>query len=308
MLEPNRIDALLIAGPTASGKSALAAQLARRLNGVAINADSMQVYRDLQILTARPTALEEEAAPHRMYGFVDAAVNYSVGRWLADASVEIDAAHRDGRLPILVGGTGLYFKALVRGLSHIPAVDEASRMRVRLEASELTTQELHAHLESRDPLMAARLRPTDRQRILRALEVHAASGRSLGDFQSATQPPRLAPGSWLGLFLAPDRSELRARIDARFDAMMRDGALEEVRALASRQLDPDLPAMRAHGAPGLLAFLRGEMELEDAIQRGKNDTRRYVKRQFTFVRHQLPEFVWTTPDDAEASLLARLSR
>jgi tRNA dimethylallyltransferase len=308
VIDRNSIDALLIAGPTASGKSALASALASRLDGEIINADSMQVYRDLRIITARPSAVEEQAAPHRLYGFVDAATNYSVGRWLAAVESAAAAAREAGRLPVFVGGTGLYFTALVRGLSDIPAVDAVVRARTRRDAEGVESSELHAHLASLDPATAAGLRPSDRQRILRALEVYAATGRALAAFQSARQSPLLAAGAWRGVFLAPDRTELRARIDRRFDAMMSAGALDEVRALGERRLDPDLPAMRAHGVPGLLAHLRGEISLDDAIVRGKADTRRYVKRQFTFARHQLPDFVHVDPGEAEAAILIALER
>jgi tRNA dimethylallyltransferase len=297
------VSALLIAGPTASGKSALAIALAQRLGGWVINADSMQVYGDLRIITARPTPQEEEAAPHRLFGHVDAAQNYSVGRWLADAESVLREARAAGLLPIFVGGTGMYFKALTQGLSDIPAVPEGVRATVRAEADGLTPPELHARLAAHDPVMAAKLRPTDPQRILRALEIYAATGRSLAEFQGARSAPLLDMAACRAVFLAPDRLILNARIDARFDAMMREGALQEVERLATRNLDPALPAMRAHGVPGLIAYLRGECSLEDAIQKGKQDTRHYAKRQFTFVRHQLPRFEWMPPEEA----LQRLS-
>jgi len=294
--------ALLIAGPTASGKSALALALAQRLDGVVINADAMQVYRDLRIITARPSADEEAATPHRLFGCVDAAENYSVGRWLADLERALAAVRQQGRLPILAGGTGLYFKALVRGLSDIPPVPKNVREAVRLEAAGVSAGTLHARLAERDPETAARIRPSDPQRILRALEIQAATGRSLASFQDKRGAPLLAPGTWRGVFLSPDRAALRARIDARFDAMVGAGALDEVRALAERGLDPNLPAMRAHGVPGLIEALGGAISLEAAVERGKSDTRRYVKRQFTFARHQLPEFEEMAPGVAESRL------
>ncbi len=292
------MSALLIAGPTASGKSALAIALAQRLGGWVINADSMQVYGDLRIITARPTPDEEAAAPHRLFGHVDASQNYSVGRWLADAEALLDEARAAGRLPIFVGGTGMYFKALTQGLSDIPAVPDEVRAAIRAEAADLSPAELHARLVARDPQMAARLRPTDPQRILRALEIFAATGRSLADFQGARSAPLLDIENCRAVFLAPDRPALNVRIDARFDQMMRHGALDEVQQLAARNLDPALPAMRAHGVPGLMAYMRGECSLADAIERGKRDTRHYAKRQFTFVRHQLPGFEWMTPGEA----------
>jgi tRNA dimethylallyltransferase len=300
------LGALLIAGPTASGKSALASRIAARLGGVVVNADSMQVYRDLRVLTARPSPDEERATPHRLYGFVDAARNYSVGLWLADAERALADARAFGLLPIFVGGTGLYFKGAIRGMSDMPAVDAQVRAAVRRRAEGAPAESLHAELAAADPRTAEGLRPSDRQRILRALEVFAATGRPLVDFQRERGAPLLAPGSWFSVFLAPERTELRAKIDARFDAMIAAGALEEARALLDRRLDPELPAMRAHGAPGLVAYLRGEISLEAAIERGKNDTRRYVKRQFTFARHQLPEFAHVAPAAAEEWIMRQL--
>jgi tRNA dimethylallyltransferase len=302
----DRGGAVLIAGPTASGKSALALDLARRLDGTVINADSMQVYRDLSVLTARPTAQEEGEAPHRLYGHVDGAVNFSVGHYLRDATAALDEARRNGRLPILVGGTGLYFKALVDGLSDIPAVPADVRERVRAAAEGRATPALHDELVLRDPAMAERLRPSDRLRILRALEVVEATGRSLLAFQGRKQPGPLAQAPTVRVFLAPDRAALRRRIDARFVAMVEQGALDEVRALAARRLDPMLPVMRAHGVPGLLAYLQGEVSLDEAIRRGQGDTRRYAKRQFTWFRHQMPGWTWVVPEEALAAVLPAL--
>lgn len=295
--------AILIAGPTASGKSALAIRLARALGGVVVNADSMQVYRDLRVITARPTPGEEAEVEHRLFGHVDAAVNYSVGLWLADAAAAIRDIRASGRTPVLVGGTGMYFKGLTQGLSDIPRVPEEVRARVRAETAGLAPQDIHARLAARDPATAGRLRATDPQRNLRALEVFEATGQPLASFQGARQPPLLAPGTWRAVFLAPDRQELYRRIDARFDQMMEQGAVEEVRALAARGLDPALPAMRAHGVPGLIAWLRGEAAREAAVARGKADTRHYAKRQHTFARHQLPNFPWAATAEAAAALL-----
>ena len=299
-------EAILIAGPTASGKSALAITLAQRLGGTVVNADSMQVYADLRVLSARPSEAEEAAAPHVLFGHVDGAVNYSVGLWLTDAARTLEDLRGQGRLPIFTGGTGMYFKGLLRGLSDIPPVPEEVRARVRAEAEGLDPATLHARLAALDPQTAARLRPSDPQRILRALEVFEATGRSLSAFQGARTPGLLDPSRCLCLFLAPERKALYARIDARFDAMVASGALEEVRALAARGLDPALPVMRAHGAPGVVAYLRGEASLAAAIQKGKTDTRHYSKRQFTFIRHQLPEFVWAAPEAAEQTVFAML--
>jgi tRNA dimethylallyltransferase len=302
------IGAVLIAGPTASGKSALGIKLAQALNGVVINADSMQVYRDLRVITARPTPDEEAQAPHRLYGHVDAAVNFSVGRYMADAVALLNEIEGK-KLPIFVGGTGLYFKALTEGLSDMPAVPDVVRDEVRRESEGLETPELHRLLEERDPETARTLRPSDRLRIQRALEIFAATGQPLVSFHGSRQPGPLNGKRLIKLFLAPERDELRRRIDNRFLAMMEQGALDEVRALGERNLDPMLPAMRAHGVPGLLAHLRGEISLDEAIAKGQGDTRRYAKRQFTWFRHQLPDWEWVAPDKGyEAAMAASMAR
>jgi len=290
--------AVLIAGPTASGKSALALELAQKTGGVIINADSMQVYRDLRVITARPTPEEEAKVPHRLYGHVDAAVNFSAGHWVADAAAVLAEARTQNRLPIFVGGSGLYFKALTRGLSAVPPIPPAIREGVRARLERDGVEALHAELAQRDPDTAERLKPRDRTRIARALEVVEATGRSLTDWHREGLPPLLPQGQSSALFLAPDRDQLYARIDARFDAMLNAGALEEVAALAARHLDPLLPAMKAHGVPALLGHLRGETTLAEAAAIGRANTRHYAKRQFTWFRHQLPEFQWVKPEEA----------
>jgi tRNA dimethylallyltransferase len=293
--------ALLIAGPTASGKSAVALKLAERFGGTIVNADAMQVYADLRVLTARPSAAEEARAPHLLFGEIDAAENFSAGRWLARAR-EILAAARDRVGPLIfVGGAGLYFRALTEGLSDIPRVPEDVRTAVRAEAEGQATPSLHAALAARDAATAARLRPSDRQRVLRALEVVAATGRPLVEFHGAREAPALPAGAWTGLFLAPERAALNARIESRFDEMLREGALDEVAALAARKLDPALPAMRAHGVPHLIAHLEGRLSLDEARALAVRDTRRYAKRQFTWARHQMPDFAWVAPEAAEAA-------
>jgi tRNA dimethylallyltransferase len=288
--------ALLIAGPTASGKSAAALALAQRFGAAIVNADSMQVYRDLRILTARPAPDEERLAPHWLFGAIDGAVNFSAGRWARTARQVL--AETGERPIIFVGGTGLYFRALTEGLSDLPPVPEAVRAEIRRKAEDRATAELHAELQARDPETAARLNMSDRQRILRALEVWAATGRPLASFLGARRAPALGPGQWAGLYLAPDRAELNQRIDARFDAMLAHGALEEVAALKERRLDPALPVMRAHGVPHLAAHLEGRLTLEEAAARSKLDTRHYAKRQFTWARHQLTGFKWVAPGEA----------
>jgi tRNA dimethylallyltransferase len=294
--------AMLIAGPTASGKSAFALALAKTRDGVIINADSMQVYRDLRVLTARPAPQEEVAAPHRLYGHVDAAVNFSAGTWVTEASTVLAQARAQNRLPIFVGGSGLYFKALTRGLSAVPPVPPDVREDVRARLARDGVEALHAALMQRDPASAERLKPRDRIRIARALEVVEATGRSLTDWHREGLPPLLPSGTFTAVFLSPERDELYARIDARFDAMLKAGALDEVAALASRQLDPLLPAMKAHGVPALIGHLNGERTLEEAAVIGRADTRHYAKRQFTWFRHQLPEFEWVKPEEAGARL------
>ncbi len=288
-----RARAILIAGPTASGKSALALALARRRRGAVVNADSMQVYRDLRIVTARPTIEEENAAPHLLFGHVDAATNYSVGRWLEDLTRVLRDLDARELTPILVGGTGMYFRAALYGLSDIPAVPGDVRETMRAWAQDKTPQQLHAELAARDPATAAVLRKTDPQRLLRALEVLEATGKPLVSFQGPRSTPLLKASECAAFFLAPERETLYAHIDARFERMTQAGALDEVAALKARGLDPSLPAMRAHGVPHLIAYLDGQLTLAEAILRSQLDTRRYAKRQFTFARHQLPSFEWT---------------
>ena len=300
--------AVLIAGPTASGKSGLALALARAFRGTVINTDSMQVYRDLHRLSARPSAQETEAAPHRLYGTVDGAVNHSVGHFQREARTALAEAEADGRLPVFVGGTGLYFRALDEGLSDLPAVPDAVRAAVREAAAGRATEALHADLAHRDPDGAGLLRPTDRMRVMRALEVIEATGLPIAAFQGRRVPGPLAGRSLLKIFLAPDRTQLRARIDARFLAMMEAGALDEVAALRARRLDPMLPVMRAHGVPGLIAHLDGGLPYAEAVIRGQADTRRYAKRQVTWFRHQMgPDWHWTEPEAAEALARGALS-
>ena len=253
------------------------------------------------MLTARPSAAEAARAPHLLFGEVDGAENFSVGRWLARAR-EILAEARDRAGPLIfVGGTGLYFRALTEGLSDIPRVPEAVRAAVRAEAEGRSDAGAARAARRRDPLTAARLRPSDRQRVLRALEVVAATGRPLVEFHGARQAPALPAGAWAGLFLAPERDALNARIESRFDEMLREGALDEVAALAARRLDPALPAMRAHGVPHLIAHLEGRLSLDEARALAVRDTRHYAKRQFTWARHQMPDFAWVAPEGAEAA-------
>ena len=293
------MQAILIAGPTASGKSALALSVAEATGGIVINTDSMQVYRDLRILTARPTPDEQARVTHRLYGTVDANVNFSAGAWVAQAAVMLNEARAANRLPIFTGGSGLYFKALTRGLSNVPPVPPQIRDDVRARLERNGAEALHTELSKRDPASAEKLKPRDKTRIARALEVIEATGRSLQDWHREGLPPLLPEREIVAVFLAPERDDLYARIDRRFASMLAGGALEEVAALADRKLDPLLPAMKAHGVPALIRHLSGDITLAEAAQIGQADTRHYAKRQFTWFRHQLPEFTWVKPDQAK---------
>jgi tRNA dimethylallyltransferase len=299
---------ILIAGPTASGKSALALELAAKRGGVIVNADSMQVYRDLRIITARPSADDEKRVPHRLYGHVDAAQNYSVGRWFSEAAAALDDALRNGQPAIVAGGTGLYFSTLTRGIAAVPPIPAQIRREVRGRLDAEGVAALHAELTLRDPASAARLEPGDRSRISRALEVVLATGRSLSEWHADNTPAPVDLAGAAKIFLMPKRDQLGARIDARFDAMMAAGALEEVRALAARHLDPNLPAMKAHGVPWLIRHVEGEITLAEAVAQAKRDTRRYTKRQGTWFRNQLPQFEWVEPAHAAAAVEAQLAR
>ena len=278
---------ILIAGPTASGKSALALRIAEAVGGVVINADAMQVYRELPILSARPSREDEARAPHWLYGHVAASDAYSTGRYIIDVTAALAEARAKNLRPIIVGGTGLYFKALLEGLSPVPAIPDAVRAHWRGEAQRLGAQALHKTLHTRDPEMAERLSPSDKQRLTRALEVLDATGLSLAHWQRQPGTPVLAETETVRLVMRPDRTELLARCDARFDMMMADGALDEVRALLEANLDPKLPAMGALGVAPLAAHIRGEAELAEAGARAKLETRQYVKRQLTWLKRNM---------------------
>ncbi len=293
--------ALLLMGPTASGKSALALALAERIGGEIVNADSMQVYRDFRVLTARPSPAEEALVRHHLYGHVDAGELYSVGRWRNDALAAMNDIRARGRLPIVVGGTGLYFKALTDGLADMPSIDPQLRARLRAWLAETGAPALHAELARVDADAATRLKSTDAPRILRALEVWETTGASIATLQANTNPA-LAREQWAGLALTPDRAALYAAIDARFEAMIAAGALDEVRAFAARELDSALPAMKAHGAPALSAHLRGELNLARATEIAKRDTRHYAKRQFTWIAGQMRDWRCVAAPDLGARL------
>jgi tRNA dimethylallyltransferase len=292
---------ILIAGPTASGKSALALSLAERFGGVIINADSMQVYRDLRVLTARPSVEEEARAPHHLFGHVDAAVNYSAGQYVAEAA-RVVAELPDDRLAIFVGGTGLYFKALTSGLAAIPPIDPSIRDAWRERLARDGVEALHAELTVRDPVAAARIMVRDRSRILRAMEVLDATGRPIADWHREGMPSVIDADRTIRIFLHPARDELIARIEARFAAMLDAGALDEVRALAARQLPDTLPAMKAHGVPWLRRYLDGDISRDEAAAGSVMDTRRYAKRQVTWFRNQMPGWTWVPPEEGMAAV------
>lgn len=277
---------IVIGGPTASGKSAMAFDIARAFDGTIINADSMQVYRELHVLTARPSATEVAALRHRLYGVIGGRDDCSAGIWAEMAAAEIADARAWGHLPIVVGGTGLYIKALVEGLSPIPAIPDAVRQAARALMAEEGNAAFHKRLASVDPETAARLHPANTQRLVRAWEVLQATGRSISDWQR-DPPVRPIQGTVLSLVLDPPREALNASIDRRFDTMVEAGALEEVRALMAEGLPASAPVMKALGVPELMAHLRGETPLEEAVARAKTATRQFAKRQGTWFRRQL---------------------
>ncbi|MBS1183914.1 MAG: miaA [Proteobacteria bacterium] len=288
--------AVLIAGPTASGKSALALAIAERCGGVVINADSMQVYRELSILTARPTADDEARAPHRLYGHVASRDGYTVARYLQDLETVLDAM--PGQPAVIVGGTGLYFNAMTQGLSDVPPIDERVRAFWRERARTTSRAALHKELAVVDPLLYGRLHPHDTQRVLRALEVADSTGRPLSEWQEERSPPPIAGGRIARIVMAPDRDWLHARVDERFRMMAAGGGLDEARVFAALQLDPTLPAMKAIGVPEMMAAARGELSAEAAVEAAVTATRQYAKRQETWFRNQMAD--WPRLDPASS--------
>lgn len=281
---PKRQKVVLIAGPTASGKSALAVRLGQMLPSVVINADSAQVYRDLRILSARPSDAEMGGVEHRLFGYIDGAEACSAARWAADAKAEIADAGGSGRLPILAGGTGLYLRTLLDGIAPVPAIDEAIRAEIRA----LPVDIAHERLGRIDPEAAARLKPADTTRVARALEVAISTGRPLADWQAERVGGIADAIDLIPLILLPPRNWLFERIERRFGAMVDTGAIDEVRALRARRLDPALPVMRAIGVPEISAWLDGEIPHGGMVERGTIATRQYGKRQYTWFSRQPP--------------------
>lgn len=276
----------VVAGPTGSGKSALAVDLARAFDGVVINADSMQVYRELRVLTARPTTAEEAAVPHRLYGVLSAAERCSAGRWLRMALPAIEEAFADGKVPVVVGGTGLYLRALMQGLADIPDIPAAEVARVQTRYEALGGEAFRADLRTLDPDAAGRLPASDRQRLIRAYAVVTATGRTLKDWQNDGTAAAIA-ARFATIVLTPPTDVLYPILDTRFDAMMSAGGMDEARAFAALGFDPSLPAAKAVGVRELLAHLAGEWDIETAFAKAKQATRNFAKRQRTWLRHQI---------------------
>ena len=303
---PQPPDAILIAGPTASGKSAFALALAERGKGSIINADSMQIYSALRVLTARPSKDDEARAPHLLYGHVDADVAYSAGHYAKDAATAIAAVRAAGRVPIIVGGTGLYVKVLLEGLSPVPEIASDIRAKWRAAGANEPSHLLHQALAERDPVMAQRLEPGDRQRIVRALEVVEQTGRSLADWQGQPGTPVLAPDKVVKLVVSPPRDVLHARAEARFAGMLASGAGEEVRSLMDQGLDLGLPIMRALGVAPIRAWLGGEIDRQSALERGQAETRQYIKRQSTWLKKHMMSWKWLSTQQMERNKLELL--
>lgn len=286
-------DAVLIAGPTASGKSAAALELADAIGGVVINANSMQIYREAPILTAQPSASDMARAPHLLYGHVSAHQAYSAGRWREDAAGALAQARAMGRMPIFVGGTGMYFMALTDGLADIPATAAEVRDSARALLDDIGVEALHARLTERDPLTASKLRPSDPQRVLRAYEVFESTGRPLADWQDEPSEPVLKGAKLAAFVLDPPREERRARIAERFEKMLDAGGLEEARGLEG--LNPALPAAKLLGLRPLQALARGTLTRGEALDGAVTATRQFAKRQMTWFRHRMPHYIWFDP-------------
>lgn len=294
-METSSVKAVLIAGPTASGKSALALDMAARMEGAIVNADSMQVYDALPVLTARPTAEQMRQVPHHLYGHVPASHPYSVGQWSRDVETLLTSGDLSGRVPIFVGGTGLYFKALLGGLSAMPMIPQNVRERWRGRLSREGAGTLHAELQRRDPAAAAQLKPGDGQRVVRALEVIDATGQSIRSFQQAAGDALIDTAAVRKILFQPDRADLQKRIRARFETMIKAGAIEEVRALLAQDISPELPAMKAIGVREITAMIEERSTADEAVERAVIASRQYAKRQMTWFRNQFGDD-WERPE------------
>ena len=278
---------LIVAGPTASGKSDLALELAEEFSGVVINADSMQIYEGLEVVTAAPKSVARSRAPHKLYGVLDPAISFSAGQWLGLAKQEIRSAHEAGFVPIVVGGTGMYLRTLITGIAEIPAIPLAIRENVRSRLVDEGSGILHAELSKFDPNSGARLNVSDSQRIARAVEIYEATGKTLTQWHEESVHTETSPEfEFRSVLLKPPREFLYAACDARFEEMLRTGALDEVGALVNRKLDPNLPAMKALGIPEIMKYLAGELSFEEAVSAGQQMTRRYIKRQGTWFKNK----------------------
>lgn len=285
--DPDILPVVLIAGPTASGKSKIAVELANAIGGAIVNADSMQVYQELHILTARPSAEDEMKAPHHLYGTVPASEAYSVGRWIADVTPIIHQLRAKGVVPIIVGGTGLYFRALTDGLAEMPEIPEEVRSEVRALYQDLGAEQFHAKLAAADPAAAQQIGVSDSQRMIRAYEVLETSGRSIVDWQGDSGSIGGLSAPMVRFALSPAREDVYARTEARLGQMIGEGALDEVADLLALKLDPALPAMKALGVPDFIRHLEGEITLDEALELARTATRRYAKRQMTWIRNQM---------------------
>ncbi len=283
------VNAILITGPTASGKSALAVELAKCHGGAVINADSMQVYDTLRVLTARPSEEEMQGVPHHLYGHVPPGAAYSTGAWLRDVAALLPPLRAAGRLPVFVGGTGLYFKALTGGLSDMPEIPEVLREKLRRRLLEEGPDGLYGELAAADPAVAANLNRQDGQRIVRALEVVKATGRSIADFQGRSGPVIIDADEARKIVVLPDRAVLHQRINGRFEKMLQQGAEDEVRALLALDLPAEAPVMKAIGVSQITAMIRGEMTRDEVLEKGAAATRQYAKRQMTWFRNQMDD-------------------
>jgi tRNA dimethylallyltransferase len=297
---------IILSGPTASGKSALALVIARACNAVIINCDSKQLYAEIPIITAQPTAAEKAEVPHDLYGVISVAEDCSVGRWVEMAKIVIDKVHAAGKLPLLVGGTGMYVKALTEGIPEMPDIDEEIRRNARSCMLEMGSEAMYETLEKEDPVMAARLEKNDSQRITRAYEVLKQTGKSLDWWQKQPAKTVYPPENFLKFFLSPPREVVYANCNTRFEKMMEAGVMQEIAALDAMGLSPELPSMKAHGVPELLAYLHGEMSLEDAIDQAQKNTRHYIKRQFTWFRHQMKDTVVLEGEGAAEMVMKKI--